>query len=457
MRPHDLPSAERFAHGTRSRYVIGCRCDSCRLANREYAHKRSAAQRGGDWNGLVDAGAARRHMLRLSSAGVGRRTIERLSGVARSVICDVRSGKKTQIRARSSKLILAVSADYTRGPIAGELGYCDPCWKKSRHLCLATQKKHGIAVCDPCAEGREKCDYATGQGWYRGDGTKGYPHDLPDVEKLAKKHPHGNFMRYKSGCRCQRCKEGARDYNERLRQNRILLGPNNLVSTDEVKAYLIRLQDMGIGHKTVAKWTGVGKTTLAEILWYEKKQMRRRAANAVLAFRPTLDTFPKKKLIPARATVRLLRILIDRWGIPKGFVAKDGMGTEIPALQNPALKARASTVKAGTAIKVRDYFAKVEGIRSLWEQTFGPIPARHYVYWKPGCCGTTRRSIELRPFAASYDYNQLPPEVQNVMQITNTLKREMRQQKKKLKEFHDGKKQTGRSEKPPVRATGSAA
>lgn len=42
MRPLDLPPAERFAHGTRSRYVTGCRCAACRESNRLYYHQRQA-------------------------------------------------------------------------------------------------------------------------------------------------------------------------------------------------------------------------------------------------------------------------------------------------------------------------------------------------------------------------------------------------------------------------------
>ncbi len=58
MRPADLPPADRYAHGTRARYVSGCRCDDCRRANRLYERARYAARAGGDWNGLK-AGAVR--------------------------------------------------------------------------------------------------------------------------------------------------------------------------------------------------------------------------------------------------------------------------------------------------------------------------------------------------------------------------------------------------------------
>lgn len=42
MRPTDMSPAEHFKHGTRSRYVSGCRCAGCRASNAAYYHKRQA-------------------------------------------------------------------------------------------------------------------------------------------------------------------------------------------------------------------------------------------------------------------------------------------------------------------------------------------------------------------------------------------------------------------------------
>ncbi len=109
MRPHDLPPAERYQHGTRARYVTGCRCSPCRAANSEYARYR-AKVRDEDWNGLVDAAPARRHLRKLSAAGVGYKSVGDACDVARSTLAEVLTGKKTQLRARTAKAILAVSA-----------------------------------------------------------------------------------------------------------------------------------------------------------------------------------------------------------------------------------------------------------------------------------------------------------------------------------------------------------
>ncbi len=146
LRPAADLAADR-PHGDRLRYVAGCRCDDCRAANSRYERERLAARQAGDWNGIVPADRARTHLLKLSKAGVGRRAVAAASDVALSVLYDIRMGTKKRIRARTERLILAVSVaqasdraltsakrthkliaelleeGYTQGFIAQRLGY----------------------------------------------------------------------------------------------------------------------------------------------------------------------------------------------------------------------------------------------------------------------------------------------------------------------------------------------
>lgn len=101
---------EAIAHGRRARYVAGCRCTLCTAANRNYARRRYHEQREGDWNGLVDARHARAHLLRLSRQGVGRRAVSAATDLSTTVIQNIRAGRKLRIRARTERLILAVTA-----------------------------------------------------------------------------------------------------------------------------------------------------------------------------------------------------------------------------------------------------------------------------------------------------------------------------------------------------------
>ena len=108
LRPVAELAADR-PHGTRLRYLAGCKCFKCRRANSDYERERQAARAAGDWNGIVDADRARRHILALGRQGVGRRMVAAASDVAESVIADVRAGRKLKIRARTERRILEVT------------------------------------------------------------------------------------------------------------------------------------------------------------------------------------------------------------------------------------------------------------------------------------------------------------------------------------------------------------
>jgi len=167
--PISMPTAERFKHGTRSRYVCGCRCDACRASNTAYYHERQRVckalaaeieEDGGPvtvawtppgqavrtrtyarachgaqgepcpkrshlrkdssggvccfcrrklgFGGLVDAAPAVAHMVALTSRGVGKRAIHDASGIALAILEKIRRGSKTKIRRSTRDRILAV-------------------------------------------------------------------------------------------------------------------------------------------------------------------------------------------------------------------------------------------------------------------------------------------------------------------------------------------------------------
>ena len=118
VRPADLKPASVLArskpHGTRIKYVGGCRCRKCRDANRDYERVRQAARAMGASNGLVAADKARRHLEKLQNR-VGLRRVSELSKVPRTILQKIRSGKKTQIRARTERRITQVRVDQLAG------------------------------------------------------------------------------------------------------------------------------------------------------------------------------------------------------------------------------------------------------------------------------------------------------------------------------------------------------
>lgn len=108
------PVAELAAdkpHGSRIRYMGGCKCTLCKAANSRYETERAAARRRGEWNGLVDAEKVRHHLIALSKKGIGRDTIADLTGIAASTIDLIRRGERKNLRAMNAKRILAIDLD----------------------------------------------------------------------------------------------------------------------------------------------------------------------------------------------------------------------------------------------------------------------------------------------------------------------------------------------------------
>lgn len=142
LRPvSDLAAAK--PHGDRLRYLGGCRCDACRAANTAYERSRSAARAAGDWNGIVSANKARRHIKKLSRLGVGRRAISAVTDIADSILFEIRSGKRKNIRARTERLILGVTTDMAGDAVLVPAG---PTWGLINQLLAAGYTKGEIAL-----------------------------------------------------------------------------------------------------------------------------------------------------------------------------------------------------------------------------------------------------------------------------------------------------------------------
>jgi len=108
LKPISVYAASR-PHGDRLRYMAGCKCAECRAANSHYESSRRRARRAGDWNGIIPAGKARRRILALSRKNVGRRAIAVASDVGETIVHEIKTGKRQQIRARTERRILSVT------------------------------------------------------------------------------------------------------------------------------------------------------------------------------------------------------------------------------------------------------------------------------------------------------------------------------------------------------------
>lgn len=154
-------------HGTRLRYMAGCKCFKCRRANSDYERSRQAARIAGDWNGIVNATRARNHLEMLHRSGVGRRTVSDITGVPHSTIHEIRKGRKRRIRARTEQRILAIGPNaaqivpaarthklireildegFSKAEVARRLGYRSPALQFNRRRVTARNEARVIAL-----------------------------------------------------------------------------------------------------------------------------------------------------------------------------------------------------------------------------------------------------------------------------------------------------------------------
>lgn len=112
------------AHGTRTRYVAGCRCEQCRKANSRYAARR---ERIDYVTSKVDSTDVRAHVQWLRDNGMGTRSIAEAAGVARSTIaaleCSPKTGRpKSTVDINVARRLLAVHHDLPAGANIDAIG-----------------------------------------------------------------------------------------------------------------------------------------------------------------------------------------------------------------------------------------------------------------------------------------------------------------------------------------------
>lgn len=124
--------AENKPHGTRIKYLGGCRCVPCKAAASRYESERQARRRQGQGNGLIDTRDVVTHLKKLSDQGVGYKAACEAAGVGKSSVNKILTGKRTQMRAANARLLLAVTADMAIRD--GALVPAKPTWRRIRWL-----------------------------------------------------------------------------------------------------------------------------------------------------------------------------------------------------------------------------------------------------------------------------------------------------------------------------------
>jgi hypothetical protein len=123
--------AENKPHGTRIKYMGGCRCLPCRAANSRYSVECEARKKRGEGNPIVSASRAREHILQLSKQGIGRRAISDACDIGQSSIGEIKRGIKKQIRRETERKILSVDSGAAAG---GTLVCVKSTWRRINWL-----------------------------------------------------------------------------------------------------------------------------------------------------------------------------------------------------------------------------------------------------------------------------------------------------------------------------------
>lgn len=143
-------------HGTRACFVFGpepgddrskgCRCEPCRLANAAYARERYRKAHRPDETldpAYVDNAEARRHLAWLRDQGVGLRTVAIRSGVGRTALHKIATGRVTRSRPETIDAILAVGRSAVRGAALVDAG---PTWRRIDDLLAHGWTRTAIAA-----------------------------------------------------------------------------------------------------------------------------------------------------------------------------------------------------------------------------------------------------------------------------------------------------------------------
>jgi len=125
VRQHGTYTCYRWGQDIGQDWRNGCRCQPCRTAGATY-NKILERRRLKGIETLFDNTEAREHLQWLSSKGVGLRTVQERSGVGRTTLQSIVSGRTRRARAETIAAILAVGT-HVRAP--GGLVDAGPTWQ----------------------------------------------------------------------------------------------------------------------------------------------------------------------------------------------------------------------------------------------------------------------------------------------------------------------------------------
>lgn len=176
------------------------------------------------------------------------------------------------------------------------------------------------------------------------------PATLKSLAHLGARRPHGERLRYMSGCGCLLCRAANARYETDRAQERRAGRWNGLVPASRIRRKLLQLSRQGVGRRAVHRATGVSETT--QSLLRAKKRRYMRAQNA----RRILDLSASNALqgayICAHPTWARIRHLL-RQGFSKAEIARR-LG-----YRNSALQFNSERITARNARRILRFYNSV--------------------------------------------------------------------------------------------------
>ena len=171
---------------------------------------------------------------------------------------------------------------------------------------------------------------------------------LRSAGELAESRPHGDRLKYMSGCRCMQCRAANSRYETERAAARRRGEWNGFVDAADVRHHLQMLSKRGIGRDTVSELSGICVSTVDVLRTGKRKNIRAMNAKRILSI--SVDAVVNDaQLVDAGPTMTRIR-----WMLNEGFTK-----TEIArrlGYKTHALQIRRGRITARNAMKVEKLY-----------------------------------------------------------------------------------------------------
>ncbi len=199
-----------------------------------------------------------------------------------------------------------------------------------------------------------------------------FQNGLKAIGDLALNKPHGNRVRYMSGCRCVPCRASNSRYETERRAARSRGEWNGIVDAEKARQHLLLLSSRGIGRDTVSEVTGFSASCIDLIRTGKRAGIRAMNEKAILAIDPDAPLNDAMLVSPKETWKRL------RWLLRNGFTKKE-IARRLGYLA-PALQLNKTTITSRNALKVEKLYnlirfggqraTKVKGLDNLGSYSY---------------------------------------------------------------------------------------